>query len=112
MYTAQSYHHHHRQNPYIVNQINDATPQQLIMKVYDFAILNCQKNNMLKTNDALQVLINALNFSDPEAQDVSIGLLRLYQYCQNQMRKHNNKIVLNILTELRDAWHNALKNMR
>ncbi|MDH7603913.1 MAG: flagellar protein FliS [Melioribacter sp.] len=110
MYTAQTL--RNKSNPYIFNQINNATPQELILKVYDFAILNCQKNDMLKTNDAIQVLINSLNFDDPAAKEISIGLLRLYQYCQEQMRKHNNQIVLKILTELRDTWVNALKNMR
>lgn len=46
MYTANTY--QHKQNPYIVNQLNNATPEQLIMKVYDFAILHSQKNDMVK----------------------------------------------------------------
>lgn len=110
MYTAQTF--TKKSNPYLLNQINNSTPQELIMKVYDFAILNCQKNNMFKTNEAIQVLINALNFNDPAAKEISIGLLKLYQFCQEQMRKNNNKIVLKILTELRDTWNNAIKNMR
>ncbi len=101
-----------KNNPYIINQIINATPQELILKVYDFAILNCQKNDLIKTNDAIQVLINSLNFDDPAAKEISIGLLRLYQFCQEQMRKKNNQIVLKILTELRDTWINAIKNKR
>ncbi|NMB82366.1 MAG: flagellar protein FliS [Ignavibacteria bacterium] len=110
MHTAQSF--HHKTNPYIVNQINIASPQQLIMKVYDFAIVHCQKNDMVKTNEALQVLINALNFDDPSAKDISVGLFKLYQFCQEQMRKNNPQVVLNILTELRDTWKESLNNMR
>lgn len=110
MHTAQSF--QNKTNPYIVNQISIASPQQLIMKVYDFAILHCQKNDMPKTNEALQVLINALNFDDDSAKEISYGLLRLYQYCQEQMRKDNTKVVLKILTELRDTWHESMKNMR
>ncbi len=101
-----------KNNPYIINQINNATPQELILKVYDFAILNCQKNDLIKTNDAIQVLINSLNFDDLAAKEISIGLLRLYQFCQEQMRKKNNQIVLKILTELRDTWINAIKKKR
>lgn len=99
-----------RINQYLVNEITGAKPEQLILKVYDFAILNCQKHEMIKTNEALQVLINALNFEDEAAKEISVGLLRLYQYCQNQMRKKNNEIVLRILTELRDTWRSALRN--
>lgn len=110
MYTAQSF--QNKTNPYIVNQLSIASPEQLIMKVYDFAILHCQKNDMVKTNEALQVLINALNFNDPAANEISNGLLKLYQYCQDQMRKNHNQMVLKILTELRDTWQESLNNMR
>ncbi|MDQ7817359.1 MAG: flagellar protein FliS [Melioribacteraceae bacterium] len=110
MYTAQSF--QNKTNPYVVNQISIASPQQLIMKVYDFAILNCQKNDMVKTNEALQVLINALNFEEPAANEISFGLLKLYQYCQDQMRKNHNQMVLKILSELRDTWQVSMNKMR
>jgi len=112
MYTAHSYHNNHNKtNTYLVNQISIASPQQLIMKVYDFAIVQCQKNDMVKTNEALQVLINALNFDDPSAKDISVGLFKLYQFCQDQMRKNNPQVVLKILTELRDTWQQSMNNM-
>ena len=73
------------------------------MRIYDFAIVNCQKHNMIKTNDALQVLINALNFDNPAAKEISIGLFRLYQFCQDQMRKRKYEIVQKVLTELKES---------
>jgi flagellar protein FliS len=109
MYTAHSF--QNKTNPYIVNQISLASPQQLIMKVYDFAILHCQKSDMIKTNEALQVLINALSFENDAAKEISFGLLRLYQYCQEQMRRNNNQIVLKILTELRDTWQESMNKI-
>jgi flagellar protein FliS len=110
MHTAQSF--HNKTNPYLVNQISIASPQQLIMKVYDFAIVHCQKNDMVKTNEALQILINALNFDDPSAKEISFGLFKLYQYCQEQMRKNNTEVVFKILSELRNTWQESLNNMR
>ena len=79
-----------RINQYLNNEILSATPEQLIMRIYDFAIVNCQKHNMIKTNEALQVLINVLNFENPAAKEISIGLFRLYQFCQDQMRKRKS----------------------
>lgn len=99
-----------RLNQYLTNDIHGASPEQLIMKVYNFAILNCQRHEMIKTNDAIQVLINALNFENEVAKEISLGLLRLYIYCQDQMRKKNYDEVLKILTDLRDTWDAALKN--
>jgi flagellar protein FliS len=93
-----------RLNQYLVNEITQATPKQLLIKIYDFAIVNCKKQNLAKTNEALQVLISSLNFENKEVSEVSTGLLRLYQFCQDQMRKKNYSIVYEILTELKESW--------
>ncbi len=98
-----------RLNPYLVKEIMEATPQQLLIKVYDFAIVNCKKQNLVKTNNALQELINSLRFDDEAAREISVGLFRLYQFCQDQMRKNNYDIVVKILTELKESWLNAFK---
>lgn len=98
-------------NPYLVKEIMEATPQQLLIKIYDFAILNCQKHDLYRTNAALQQLISALRFDREDVKQVSIGFLKLYQYCQNEMRKKNYPIVLEILTELRKAWLDAFSKL-
>lgn len=100
-------HRNNQMNTYLVKEIMEASPQQLLIKVYDFAIVNCQRKNIEKTNKALQELINALSFEGEEVKKISIGLFKLYQFCQEEMRKHNYDIVLKILTELREAWRNA-----
>ncbi len=93
-----------RVNAYLSKDILDASPQKLLIKVYDYAITNCRKNDMLKTNKALSELINSLNFENNETKEFSLGLMSLYQFCQDQMRKGKNEIVENILTELRTSW--------
>ena len=74
-----------RLNQYLVNEITQASPKQLLIKIYDFAIVNCKKKNLAKTNEAIQVLISSLSFENKEVSKISTGLLRLYQYCQEQM---------------------------
>ena len=91
-------------NPYLVKEILEATPEKLILKLYDFAILHCQKGDMIKTNQAISELIRGLNFDDENVKEISVGLLSLYQFAQEQMRQKNYEIVLKILTELRDSW--------
>lgn len=91
-------------NPYLVKEILEATPQKLILKLYDFAILSCQKGDMIKTNQAISELIRGLNFDDDRVKEISTGLLSLYQFAQEQMRQKNYGVVLKILTELRDTW--------
>jgi flagellar protein FliS len=105
---ALSHRQQNRLNPYLVKEIMEATPQQLLIKIYDFAILNCRKRNLEKTNKAIQELINFLRFDDETTRDVSIGLYRLYLFCQDQMRKQNYDIVNKVLVELRETWQKAL----
>ncbi len=94
-------------NNYIVKEIMEATPQQLLIKIYDFAILNCQRKNLAKTNQALQELINSLRWEGEDVKQVSTGLFKLYQFCQSEMRKKNYDIVYRILSELRETWLKA-----
>lgn len=96
-------------NQYLVKEILEATPQQLLIKIYDFAIVNCQRHDLVKTNNALQELINSLSFEGEAVKEVSTGLLKLYRYCQDQMRSQNYDVVYKILTELRDTWTEAFQ---
>ena len=82
----------------------DASPQKLLMKIYDFAIAQCKNKNLEKTNKALMTLQTALRFDDEELSEISTGLRNLYEFCQDQMRKRKYDIVEKILSELRETW--------
>ena len=98
---------HGRANAYLTNEILDASPQKLLLKIYDFAIAQCKNKNLEKTNKALMTLITGLRFDDQESLEISIGLKRLYEFCQDQMRQQNYDIVEKILIELRATWLSA-----
>ena len=98
-----------RVNAYLSKDVLDASPQKLLLKVYDFAITNCRKNDMVRTNKALGELINALNFENSETKEFSLGLMSLYQFCQDQMRKGEIEIVEKILVELRASRIDVFK---
>jgi flagellar protein FliS len=107
--TTLSHNKSNRANAYVTKEILEASPQKLLIKIYDFAIANCKAGNMAKTNKALNELINALRFDDEKAREVSIGLLKLYQFCQDQMRKGETEIVYQILTDLKETWETIFK---
>jgi flagellar protein FliS len=98
-----------RAKAYVTNNILDTTPEKLLIKIYDFAIMKCKAHELEKTNGALNELIFALNYDSKEVGEVSLGLLRLYKFCQDQMRKRNYDIVEKILTDLRESWTEVLK---
>lgn len=97
-------------NPYLSNQILNASPEQLFIKVFDFAVVHSEKKDMIKTNNAIQELIGFLRFDDENYKDLAINLIKLYQFCQDQSRKGNFEIVTTILSELRDSWIKAIEN--
>ncbi len=100
---------YHNVNQYLVKEIMDASPEELLIKVYDFAIAKAKLNNLEKTNKAIQNLIDALNFSTDEVKEISNGLLSLYKFCQDKMRQKDNEIVVKILSDLRESWTEAIK---
>ncbi|MCZ7610071.1 MAG: flagellar protein FliS [Ignavibacterium sp.] len=97
-------------NPYLADQILNATPEQLLLKAYDYAVVHSEKKDMIKTNRAIQVLTGFLKFDDESYSELSQRLLRLYQFCEEQTRKNNFEIVTKILSELRESWLNAVQN--
>jgi len=91
---------------YKKNEIMGLTPVHLILKVYDYVIVNCKRHDMSKVNAGLAQLIAALNF---DYKEISLGFFRLYRYCQSEARKGNFKEVESIISELRSSWAEAFK---
>jgi len=89
---------------YQYNEILNASPTELILKLYDLAIVSIKKGDYEKANRVLAELIAALDFSYKE---IALGFFRLYRYCQDQLYQGNGETPLTILQELRSAWAKA-----
>jgi len=86
---------------YQKNQIMSMSPAQLVLKVYDYAILGCKLKDSRKVSKALIELISALKF---EHGEISLGMFKLYQYCMDIVKKNQFDEVMEILSELRKTW--------
>ncbi len=91
-------------NNYKENAILNATPEELILKLYDLGLLSIKKGDLEKANKVLTELISSLNF---DYQEVALGFFKLYRFCQNELYKGNTEMPLKILTELRHTWAQA-----
>jgi len=91
-------------NGYLKNEVMGLSPTEIILKIYDFAILNLKKKEQQKAMRAITELIVSLNF---EYKDFSIGMYKLYQYCRDQIIHGNYDNALVILEGLRDSWAKA-----
>lgn len=110
MYSSTAARARNRANAYLVNEIRESSQEKLLVKLYDFAIANCRQHNIERTNKALNELIFGLRFDETEVEKISSGLFRLYNFCKDQMRKRNYKIVEKILSELKETWLIALES--
>ena len=94
---------------YQQSQIMGMDPAQLVLKVYDFVIVNCKKKDIVKASKGLVELISALNF---DYDEMALGLFRLYQYCLDKIKQNEFDEALHILEGLRDAWLQALNGKK
>ncbi|MDO8745912.1 MAG: flagellar protein FliS [Candidatus Brocadiaceae bacterium] len=61
----------------------------------------CDSKDASKVCEVLLGLIDALNFDYPE---IAKSLLRLYEYCMDEVKSGNFDIPLNIFKETREPW--------
>jgi len=78
----------------------------LLIKVYDYTILHCKKKDLARAGKGIIELMSSLNF---EYEEISLGLFRLYQYCQDKIRQGEFNEAVHILEGLREAWVESLK---
>lgn len=87
---------------YRMNQINSASPLDLILITYDVLLTSCAHRDLERTTRALSLLRNALDFSYDAK--IAMGLFRLYQYCADLARQGKFDEAAHIIRELRATW--------
>jgi len=94
---------------YIEDQLSGLSPVQLLIRLYDVAVVSCARRDRQRLNQALVQLIGSLNFKH---QETSLGSFRLYNYCLRQVRMGRFDEVKTILIGLRDAWVQAERKLQ
>lgn len=89
-------------NAYRMNQINNASPLELLILAYDAALMGCNQQDLDRTTRALSVLRNALDFE--QAPEEAMGFYRLYQWIGDLARQGKYDEAAELLRELREAW--------
>lgn len=91
---------------YKMQEVMGARPEQLTLFLYDHAVQGCKKRDEERASRALAQLIDSLNF---EYEEVAAGLFRLYEYSIRRIKVGDFDVPLQILSELRDSWAQAIK---
>ncbi|MEX0723670.1 MAG: flagellar protein FliS [Gracilimonas sp.] len=93
-------------DPQLVYQqqaVKEASPLQLIVKIYDLAIQASYREDQKKVRELLSTLIKGLNFDHEPASQ----LFEIYRYCQELARKGNFEEFREIIEPIRDTWEKA-----
>jgi flagellin-specific chaperone FliS len=92
------------QQQYQEQAIKNASPTELITKLYDFAIQACYQENYKRLDEVLSALTQSLNFD----YEISETLYELYDYCKRQGRNQEFDEVRELLGPVREAWVNGV----
>ncbi len=115
------------QQQYLRTQVRTATPEQLVLMLYNGVIRFCEQakaaiaekeyetshNAIRRTNAILMELFSGLNFK--QGEDIAINLGRLYSYCMQRLVDANMQHDISHLEEvqkvfrnLREGWMGAM----
>lgn len=88
-------------NPYLEQQIMTASPEKLILMLYDLGIKSCRKEDRQKAAQVIVELIGALNF---EYKEMALRFYELYRFALDHIHKNSFKEPLMVFEGLKDAW--------
>ena len=95
-----------QKNPYLVQKIMSASPEQLISYVYDAGIKACTIKSGSDALRAVQVLINALDFDQKE---MSVTFYNVYRYVNYTISQGDFAEAKKNLEDLKSTWTKAMK---
>ncbi|MBO8130485.1 MAG: flagellar protein FliS [Candidatus Marinimicrobia bacterium] len=93
-------------NPYLKHKVMTASPEELVSYVYDIAIKACKVKNKIKALEAMQVLINSLNFDEKE---MAMTFFNVYRYISKLIRENQFNEAEIYLTDIKNTWEKAMK---
>lgn len=94
-----------RANPYLTQKIMSASPEQLVVYIYDTAIAACGRKDKVKALQAINLLIKSLNFEDRE---VALRFYQVYNTILEFIDRKRFDEARNMLAEIRDTWVKAM----
>lgn len=93
------------QQVYQRQSVIQASPAQLVVKMYDLTLQATWREDAKRVRDLLTALINGLDFEQP----LSNELFELYRYCQELTRSGDLAQVRELLEPLRDSWEEVAR---
>ncbi len=97
-----------RMRQYQHQDVTSASPERLILKLYDLGIAACYRGDRVQTRAVLVELMSSLNHE--QGGHLAAQLYTLYVYCLNESALGELSAVAEILDGLREAWQDGVLN--
>ncbi len=94
-----------KKNPYLLQQIRGASPEKLILMLYDVGLKSCRARDKGKASKVFVELISALNF---DYNDVALKYFDLYRFALDGVNAGKYENAIMVLEGLRDVWETAV----
>ncbi len=91
-----------RMRQYQQQAVRSASPEQLILKLYDHGIASCHQGDRTKVRAVLVELVSSLDFE--QGGDIAHRLSTLYAYCLTESATGDLTAIEEVLCGLREAW--------
>jgi len=85
---------------YQQQSVKNASPLQLVVKMYDLLIQATYREDGQKVKEILSTLITGLNFDHEPADQ----LFAIYRYCQELARKNEFEQIREVMEPIRETW--------
>lgn len=97
---------HYRLQQYQQQAVLTASPEHLILKLYDIGISACHRGDRQKVRKVLVELTGSLNFE--KGGDLATRLYALYEYCILEAGLGDLNTIAEILDGLRESWREVV----
>jgi flagellar secretion chaperone FliS len=95
-----------RFSSYQAQAVMSASPEQLIVKLYDLGISACHRDDRFKVRAVLRELISSLDMD--KGGDIAGRLYSLYAFCMDHSSSGDLEAIADILSGLREAWKTSV----
>ncbi|MFT5141856.1 MAG: flagellar protein FliS [Rhodothermales bacterium] len=95
-----------RFSSYQAQAVMSASPEQLIVKLYDLGISACHREDRFKVRAVLRELISSLDMD--KGGELAGRLYALYAFCMDHSSSEELEVIADLLSGLREVWKSSV----
>ncbi len=95
-----------RMRQYQQQAVRSASPEGIILKLYDLAVASCRSGDRPKVRAVIVELLSSLDFE--KGGEIAERLSEIYQFCLTESAMGDLGVIEEVMGGLRDAWKHGV----